>query len=80
MGLDGDDRAVLLPDVLEEGGQELAALGRLGLGFPEAGEVFQQLLGAVEVGVGRRLGALEFFLQRLAAHDVLGLGEVAHQV
>jgi hypothetical protein len=36
---DGDDPAVVLPDVVEQVGEELASLGWLGLGVPEAGEV-----------------------------------------
>ncbi|HTA96430.1 MAG TPA: hypothetical protein VK730_02160 [Solirubrobacteraceae bacterium] len=69
-----------MPDVLEECGDQLAALGRVGLGFPEAREVFEECLGAVEIGGRGRRGALKFFLERLAAHDVLGLGVVAHQI
>jgi hypothetical protein len=58
--VDGDDRAVLLPDLLEQRGEELAPLGGVGLGPPEPREVLDQRLGAVEVGVGWRLGALEW--------------------
>ena len=58
--LDGNDRAVLLPDVLEECGDQLAPLGRVGLGFPESGEVFEERLGAIEVRRRGRRGALEF--------------------
>jgi hypothetical protein len=58
VGFDGYDLAVLLPDLLEQGEYELAPLGRLWLGVPEAGEVFEDRRGTVEVGVGRGLGAL----------------------
>lgn len=51
-GLDGDDPASVLPDVVEEAGEELASLGGVGLCAPEAGEVAEQFLGAVEVRVG----------------------------
>jgi hypothetical protein len=37
-------------------------------------------LGAVDGGFGGWALALEFFLQCLAARDVLGLGEVAEDV
>jgi hypothetical protein len=47
---------------------------------PEGGEVAKQLLGAVEVGVGGRREALQFFLKGLAAHDVAGLGEIPEDV
>jgi hypothetical protein len=38
-GFDGDDGAVVLPDVVEEAGEQLAALGWVGLGVPEPAEV-----------------------------------------
>ncbi|HTA32813.1 MAG TPA: hypothetical protein VK721_05255 [Solirubrobacteraceae bacterium] len=38
---DGHDRVVVLPDVVEEDREELAALGWVGLGVPEAGEVVE---------------------------------------
>lgn len=79
-GFDGDDDAAVLPDVVEEAGDELASLGGIGLCVPEGGEVAEQFLGAIEVGVGRWREALEFFLEGLAAHDVAGLGEVAEDV
>lgn len=79
-GFDGDDVAVVLPDVVEEGVQEFAALGWVGLGVPEGGEVAEQFLGAVELGVGWWCEALQLFLEGLAAHDVAGLGEVAEDV
>jgi hypothetical protein len=77
---DGDDPSVLLPDRLEELADQPAALRRLWLGGPEALEVVEQPAGSVEVGIGRRVDALDRLLQRLASHDVLGLREVAHQV
>jgi hypothetical protein len=79
-GFDGDDVAVVLPDVVEEAGDEFAALGGVGLCVPERGEVAEQFLGAVELGVGGRREALQLFLEGLAAHDVAGLGEVAEDV
>jgi hypothetical protein len=51
VGLDGDDLVVLGPYLREEREQELASLGGLGLGVPEAREVFEDGLCAVEVGV-----------------------------
>jgi hypothetical protein len=77
---DGDDVPGVLPDVVEEAGEELAALGGVGLCAPEGGEVAEQFLGAVEVGIGGRREALQFFLEGLASHDVAGLGEVAEYV
>jgi hypothetical protein len=50
-GLDGDDRAALLPDALEQLRDQLAALGGRGLDLPEACEVGEQLGGLVELGV-----------------------------
>ncbi|HEY7962469.1 MAG TPA: hypothetical protein VID29_11155 [Solirubrobacteraceae bacterium] len=79
-GLDGDDRAVVLPDALEEVVDEAASLGGVGLGLPEAREVGEQRFGAVDVGAGGWREALKLFLQRLAAHGVAGLGEVAEDV
>jgi hypothetical protein len=76
----GDDAPGVLPDVVEEACEELASLGGVGLCMPEGGEVAKQLLGAVEVGVGGRREALQFFLKGLAAHDVAGLCEVAEDV
>lgn len=77
MGLHGDDPPVLCPYLLEQREQELAPLGRLGLDVPEAEEVIQQRAGAVNGWVGWGAEALYLFLDRLAAHDVLRLGEVA---
>jgi hypothetical protein len=50
------------------------------LALPEAGELVEQLLGAVEVGVDRRADALHSLFERLAPHRVLTPGEVAHHV
>ncbi|HEY7953462.1 MAG TPA: hypothetical protein VID70_10805 [Solirubrobacteraceae bacterium] len=79
-GFDGDDRAVVLPDVLEEACDELASLGGVGLGVPEALEVAEEFLGAVEVWCGGWREALQLFLCGLAAHDVAGFCEVAEDV
>lgn len=46
LGFVGDDLSVLLPNRLEQLGQELATLDRLGLGGPEAREVIEDLPGA----------------------------------
>jgi len=51
VGLDGDDLVVLGPDLREQREQELGSLCWLGLGVPEAREVFEDGLCAVEVGV-----------------------------
>jgi hypothetical protein len=51
-GFDGDDRAVVLPDVVEEAVDELASLCGVGLCLPEAGEVAEDRLGAIELRVG----------------------------
>ncbi|HEY3829967.1 MAG TPA: hypothetical protein VGL57_12280 [Solirubrobacteraceae bacterium] len=58
VGLDGDDAPVLCPDLGEQREDELAALGGLGLGLPEAREVFEEGLRAVEVGISGRRGPL----------------------
>jgi hypothetical protein len=50
---DGDDRAVVLPDLLEERRQEAVALGGRGLCLPERGEVRQQPLGLGELRSAR---------------------------
>jgi hypothetical protein len=44
------------------------------------GEVLKERAGSVDGGLGRGSEALYFFLQCLAAHDVLGFGEVAEDV
>jgi hypothetical protein len=51
VGLDGDDPVVLGPYLREQREQELGSLGGLVLGAPEAREVFEDCLGAVEIGV-----------------------------
>jgi hypothetical protein len=50
VGFDRDDLAVLLPGLLEQGEDELAPLGGVGLDLPEAGEAFEQRLCAVGGG------------------------------
>jgi hypothetical protein len=64
----------------EQREDQLASLGWLWLCVPEAREVFEERLRAVEVWVGWRCSALQLLLEGLAAHDVLGLGEIAHDV
>jgi hypothetical protein len=66
--------------VVEEAVDELAPLGRVGLCLPEAGEVAEDRLGAVELRVGGWGEALQLFLECLAAHDIAGLGEIAEHV
>jgi hypothetical protein len=78
--LDGDDLPVLCPYLAEQREQELAALGWLGLQLPEAGEVLKERAGSVDGRLGGWAEALYFFLQCLAAHDVLRFGEVAEDV
>ncbi len=80
MRLDGDDLAFLCPYLLEQGEEELASLGGLVLEVPEAREVGEDFLGLVDAGVDWRSEALQLFLDGLAAHRVLGLGEVAQDV
>ncbi len=80
VGLDGDDLVVLGPDLREQGEDQLVALGGLVLGVPEAREVFEDGLGAVQVWVGWRLRALQLLLKDLALHDIHGLRDVAHDV
>jgi hypothetical protein len=46
---DGDDLAVLLPDLLEQKQNELAPLGWFSPGVPKASEVFEDRSRAVEV-------------------------------
>ena len=77
---DGDDRAVVLPYLLEQRGEQAVALGGGGLGLPERGEVRQQPLGLRELGVGGWCEALDLVLEGLAAHYVLRLGDVAEDV
>ena len=76
-GFDGDDLPVVLPDALEEAREQAVALGGGGLGVPELGEAGEELLGAGELRVGGWCEALKLVLEGLAAHDVLGFGEVA---
>jgi len=78
--LHGDDPAVLSPYLAEQREQELASLGGLGLQLPEVGEVLKDRAGSVDGGLAGWAEALDFFLQCLAAHDLLGLGEVAEDV
>ncbi|HEV7162043.1 MAG TPA: hypothetical protein VGN25_02190 [Solirubrobacteraceae bacterium] len=80
VGLDGHDPVVLGPDLREQGEDQLASLGWLGLGVPEAREVFEDRLRAVEVGGGWGLRALQLLLKGLALHHVHGLRDVAHDV
>ena len=80
MGLYGDDAAVLCPDLGEQREQELAPLSWVGLQFPEAGEAFEEIAGAVGGWVGRWAEALDLFLKCLAAHHVLRFGDVAEDV
>ncbi len=69
-----------LPDVLEQLEMQLAALGVAALG-PRSG---RSLRGSLRPGrgrgIGRRREACELFLDRLAPHDVLVLGQVAEDV
>ena len=51
---DGDDLAVVLPDLLETRRQQAVALGGRGLGLAERGEVRQQPLGLGELRIGGR--------------------------
>ena len=76
----GDYASVLRPDLREQREQDPAPLGGLGLELPEAPEVLEQLAGPLDLGVVWRAQALELLLDRLAAHHVLRLGEIAHQV
>ncbi len=76
MGLDGNDAAVLCPDLCEQREQELAPLGWVGLKLPEAGEAFEEIAS----GVGWWAEALDLFIKCLAAHHVLRFGEVAEDV
>jgi hypothetical protein len=78
--LHGDDLPFVRPHLFEEGEQELAPLNGFGLQVPEALEVAEEGAGAVDGGLGGRAEALEFFLDRLAVHDVLRFGEVAEHV
>src|SRR5271168_4985898 len=50
---DGDDPPVVLPDLLEDGGEQPVALGWRGLDLPKAPEVREQLVGFGEERVGR---------------------------
>jgi hypothetical protein len=49
--VDGDDRAAVLPDAVEQLSEELVALGWGVLDLPEAREVVEQRLGVCEVGL-----------------------------
>jgi hypothetical protein len=53
---DGDDRAIVLPDVVEQAGQEPASLGWVGLGVPEASEVLGHGRGRGRLVAARRSG------------------------
>ncbi|HTQ69163.1 MAG TPA: hypothetical protein VMI13_10785 [Solirubrobacteraceae bacterium] len=76
----GDNASVLRPDLREQGEQDSAPLGGILLELPEAPEVLKQLAGPPDLGVVRWAETLELLLNRLAAHHVLGLEEVAHEV
>ncbi|WP_040599998.1 hypothetical protein [Patulibacter medicamentivorans] len=80
MWADSDDRAVVLPDAIEERGQQLAPLGGIGLDLPEAGEVVEQFGRLVEARVGRWSEALQLLFEGLALEDVAVAGEVAEDV
>ncbi|HEV7527325.1 MAG TPA: hypothetical protein VGO29_00335 [Solirubrobacteraceae bacterium] len=80
MRLHGDDAPALRPDLLEQRDEQPPSLGGLGLQLPERGEVAEQLLGALDARVGGSAEALQLLLDRLAAHDVLRLRQVAEHV
>ncbi|HXP28242.1 MAG TPA: hypothetical protein VN804_00680 [Solirubrobacteraceae bacterium] len=78
--LHGDDLPFLRPDLLEQREQQFATLRRLGLQLPEALEVAEQRLGALDARVGRRAQSLRLPLDRLTAHHVLRSRQVAEHV
>lgn len=80
MGLYGDDAAVLCPYLGEQGEQELAPLGWVGLQFPEAGKRSRRSRARSGGWVGWWAEALGLFFECLAAHDVSRFGEVAEDV
>jgi hypothetical protein len=75
-----DDLPTVLPDVVEDGGDELAALCVVGLGPSELREVFEERLGAVKVRRCQGREGLEFLSGSSAANDVLGAGEIAEDI
>ena len=79
-GSDRDDAAVVLPDAVEQGGDELSPFERRWLPVPEVTEIPEERFGLGERRVDRRRVAGELFLDCLPLHDVLVLGEVAEDV
>jgi hypothetical protein len=78
--LHGDDLSFLRPNLLEQREQEFASLGWSGLQVPEAREVSEDRLGLLDGWFGWWPEALQFFLKRLAAHDVLCLAKITEYV
>lgn len=76
MGTDSNDRPGVLPDAVEERGEELAPLVGVGLELPEGAEVPQELGGLVERWVGGRSKTLELIFERLALEDLRGRDRV----
>jgi hypothetical protein len=78
--LDGDDAVVVEPDAAKDVAEELALGVGIGLAGPEDREVFEHFARLVEAG--ERLGCEggQLGVDRVAADDVLGAGEVAELV
>ncbi|MGH2902723.1 MAG: hypothetical protein ACRDK7_03945 [Solirubrobacteraceae bacterium] len=68
------------PDAAEDEAEEVALGGGVGLLLPEDREAFEHFAGLVEVGEGLRCERGQLGVDRVAAGDVLGAGEVAELV
>jgi hypothetical protein len=78
--LHGDDRAGVLPDAIEQRGEQPTALRRILLERPDPPEVGEHFFRLVEPGIERRPRPRQLFLEGLSPEHVLALREVAHDI
>jgi hypothetical protein len=78
--LDGDEVAVVLPDVFEDGAEQAISFRRVGFLAVEPGEVVEGVGDRLDVYGQSGLVGVELLLEELAAVEVLAAGEVAELV